>query len=192
MSPGGAGFEPDDDLVWPREGSEEVGDFRHFRVRQEWYRSPRHGRVHDFFVLDMPDWVQVVARTTAGSLVLVQQFRPGTRRVTMEFPAGLVEDGEAVTAAASRELAEETGYRGGEPKLIGEFDPNGALQNNRLSMVLIDGCRRTGRRDQDPGEAIRVREADAGDVDAMIEAGQLRDAYALVAWDCYRRHTRSE
>jgi len=190
MSRRGQAPDADDDLVWPQERSEQVGDFRHFRVRNEWYRSPRHGQLHDFFVLDMPDWVQVIARTTAGTLVLVEQFRPGTRRVTVEFPAGLVDDGEDAAVAAARELEEETGYRGGEPRVIGEFDPNAALQNNRLSIVLIEGCQRTGDRDQDPGEAIRVREAEVGEVDAMIEAGKVRDAYALVAWDCFRRHAR--
>jgi ADP-ribose pyrophosphatase len=177
-----------DDLVWPRERWEQVGDFRHFRVRREWCRSPRHGKLHDFYVLDMPDWVQVVPVTSDGRLVLVEQFRPGTRRVTVEFPAGLVDAGEDAPATAARELEEETGYRGGEPVVIGQFDPNAALQNNQLSIVLITECRRTGARDPDPGEAIRVREATVGEVDAMIAAGRIRDAYALVAWDCYRRY----
>jgi hypothetical protein len=33
-----------------------------------------------------------------------------------------------------------------------------------------------------------VREATVGEVDAMIASGRIRDAYALVAWDCYRRY----
>ncbi len=174
-----------DDLVWPRERSEPVGDFRHFRVRRDWNRSPRHGDVRDFYVLDMPDWVQVVPVTTDGKLVMVEQFRPGSRQVTLEFPAGLVEEGEEPVAAAVRELEEETGYRGGAPVIIADVDPNAALQSNRLFVAVVDNCRRTGERDQDPGEAIRPREVDPEELDGLIESGRFRDAYGIVAWSRY-------
>jgi ADP-ribose pyrophosphatase len=177
-----------DGLAWPLDRSEQAGDFRHFRVRRDWYRSPRDGEPHDFYVLDMPDWVQVVALTTEGRLVLVEQFRPGTRVVTLEFPAGLVDPGEEPAAAAARELAEETGYRGGEATIIAALAPNPALQNNRLFVVLIEGCQATGERDQDTGEAIRVRDARPEEIDSLILAERFDTAYGLVAWECYRRH----
>jgi ADP-ribose pyrophosphatase len=186
--PGGSDPGAGDDLVWPLERSEQVGDFRHFRARREWYRSPTDGEPHDFYVLDMPDWVQVVAVTTRQRLVLVEQFRPGSRRITLEFPAGLVDPGEAAAAAAVRELAEETGYHGRDPVVIGELDPNPALQNNRLFVVLIEGCRPSGDQDQDPGEVIRVREASEAALEALIATGQFATAYGLVAWECFRRY----
>lgn len=184
----GAGDGAGDDLVWPLERSEQVGDYRHFRVRRDWCRSPGAADPHDFYVLDMPDWVQVVAVTTDDRLVLVEQFRPGSRRVTLEFPAGLVDPGEDAVAAGVRELEEETGYRGGEAVVIGDLDPNPALQNNRLYVVLIEGCRATGERDPDPAEEIRVREASLDDVASLIHAARFDTAFGIVAWDCYRRH----
>jgi ADP-ribose pyrophosphatase len=189
VSPDGRDPGSDDrDLVWPRERSEQAGDFRHFRVRRDWNRSPRHGELRDFYILDMPDWVQVLAVTTEGRLVMVEQFRPGARAVTTEFPAGLVDPGERPEDAAARELEEETGYRGGTPVIISEMHPNAALQNNRLFIVLIEGCRPTGRRDQDPGEAIRAREEDPATIEEMLDSGRFRDAYGVVAWSCYLRH----
>jgi ADP-ribose pyrophosphatase len=179
-----------DALVWRRERSERAADFRAFRVRRDWNVSPRDGEVRDFYVLEMPDWVQVVPVTPEGRLVLVEQFRQGVRRVTLEFPAGVMERGEEPVEAAARELAEETGYRGGAATVIGELDANTALQSNRLFIVLIEGCCATGERDQDVGEVIRAREVEPAEVDALIAASRFRDAYGTVAWDRYRRYRR--
>jgi 8-oxo-dGTP pyrophosphatase MutT (NUDIX family) len=55
----------------------------------------------------------VVATTeTTGSLVLIEQFRIPLEVEVLEFPAGLVDPGEAPEQTAVRELAEETGYAG--------------------------------------------------------------------------------
>jgi ADP-ribose pyrophosphatase len=186
--PGGRGGADADELVWPLDRSDELGDYRHFRVQRHWCRSPRDGETRDFYILDMPDWVQVIPVTAEGRFVLVEQFRPGTRRVTLEFPAGLVDGGEAPIEAAVRELAEETGYRGGNAMVIRSYDPNPALQNNRLHIVVVDGCRATGDRDQDPGEAIRVRLASEDELEALIHEGRFETAFGMVAWECYRRY----
>ena len=184
--------EADGALVWPRERSEPVGDFRHFEVVRDWVRSPESEELRDFYVLDMPDWVQVLALTPHGQFVMVEQFRHGTRRVTIEFTAGLVEPGETPAECAVRELEEETGYVGGRVEVLGEVDPNAALQRNRLFLVLIRDCRPTGTKDEDPGEVVRPCVVEPNEVDAMLENGDFRDAYGILAWDFYRRWERKQ
>ena len=184
---GGAVSDGAGDLFWPRERSEQVGDFRHFRVRRDWNRSPQDGEVRDFYILEMPDWVQVIALTTDEAFVMVEQFRPGNRAVTIEFVAGLVDPGESPVEAAVRELEEETGHCGGEAEAIGWLFPNAALQNNRLHIVVVRDCRPTGDRDEDPGEFIRPTTRSPGEIDALIADGSFKDAYGIVAWDFYRR-----
>ncbi len=70
--------------------------------------------------------VQVaVAIPARGGLVLVARRPEGVHLAgTWEFPGGKIEAGEEPAAAARRELAEETGLRGGEiePLLVHAFD----------------------------------------------------------------------
>ena len=105
-----------------------------------------------FYVIDTADWVCVVAITETGELVLVRQYRHGWRDITLELPAGEVHAGEDVIAAARRELAEETGYIGGEAALIGATSPNPARYGNKLHIVLIRAPQKLAELKNDPEE----------------------------------------
>ncbi len=48
----------------------------------------------------------------SGRLILIRQYRPPVDAYVIEFPAGLVDEGESPASAALRELREETGYTG--------------------------------------------------------------------------------
>lgn len=175
------------DLVWEVERSELLQETRIFDVTRQWARAA-DGAVEDFFVLRAPDWVQIVPLLPDGRFVMVEQFRHGTRRMTIEFPAGIVEDGESPIECALRELEEETGYVAGSAEVVGRVDPNAAIQDNELFIVVLRDCEPGGELDQDLRERIRPRIVDPGEVDELIELGRFRDAYGIIAWDFYRRH----
>src|SRR5215471_3326477 len=116
--------------VWPLVSSRRRGDYHVFTVREDQTVSPRSHRTHDFYVLECPNWANVVALTPGNEVVLVRQFRAGTRSVTLEIPGGSVERGESPQAAVRRELREETGYAARRLRRIGVVHPNPAIQGN--------------------------------------------------------------
>src|SRR5215467_8361745 len=94
---------------WDKLGSKAGGDYRIFRVRTDRKVSPRTGSEHEFYVIDSANWVNVVATTRDGQLVLVEQFRHGTDTVELEVPGGVIDPRDASPeAAAARELREAT------------------------------------------------------------------------------------
>src|SRR5262245_46105319 len=98
-----------------------------FRLRRERFRSVRSGKAHDYFVAELADGVHVIAVTPDDRMVLVSQFRAGSRRDSLETPGGLLEPGEDPGVAGARELLEETGYAGDAPESLGILRPNPAL-----------------------------------------------------------------
>jgi ADP-ribose pyrophosphatase len=64
----------------------------------------------DWYYVDTPPSVLIVPLTGDGNLVFVRQYRHNLKAHVLEFPAGIINDGEEPEAAAIRELAEETGY----------------------------------------------------------------------------------
>lgn len=136
--------------------SRELANTPIFRLHEIEAEHPRTGSRRQYVTLDAPDWVNLVALTPEGQLVLVRQWRHGTRRFELELPAGAIDRGETPEQAAARELLEETGYSAATISRLGEVAPNAAFQHNRCYTVLAEGCVRTGETDFDEGEDIEI------------------------------------
>ena len=74
----------------------------------------------------------------SDKLVLIRQFRPPVDNYVIEFPAGLIDEGEDSKSSAIRELKEETGYKG---KIINVSTPvysSPGLTDETVSIVFVD------------------------------------------------------
>src|SRR5688500_14711605 len=68
--------------------------------------------------------VGIVALDGEGRVVLVRQFREAARKKLLELPAGIIDEGEEPLETARRELAEETGLRGGRWRELRRIHPS--------------------------------------------------------------------
>ncbi len=175
-------------LTWETTSAGEIAGFRVFGVQTVARRSRSSGRAGDFQVIHCPDWVNVVALTDAGHVVFVEQYRHGTDAMTLEIPGGMVDPGEAPSVAAARELAEETGFTGDDPVLLGTVHPNPALQNNACTTWLIANARRTQPPRPDDHEEISVLTHPLADVDGLIAGGAITHALVVAAFSMLRLH----
>jgi ADP-ribose pyrophosphatase len=168
---------------WPLVSSTAQGDFKVFSVRKDVARSPRTGLAHDFYVLDGPNWTNVVALTGRKEMVFVRQFRHGTRTVTLEIPGGCIDPGDrSPLAAARRELLEETGYAAPRWRRIGVVDPNPAILSNACTTYLALGARRVADQRPDGTEELDVVTVPLAEVPALVRGGAIRHALVLAAF----------
>jgi ADP-ribose pyrophosphatase len=142
---------------WMVEESNVTFEDRWLKVRTDRCIGAR-GRVIDpFHVLELPAWVNVVALTPDGDIVLVEQYRHGVGAILVELPAGIIDPGDTPASAAMRELREETGFTAQELHLVGSMDANPATQTNRSYSFLAIGATRAGDQRLDETEEIEVR-----------------------------------
>ena len=97
------------DKKWKILASEYQLQSKWLNVRKDKVRMPKGVELDDFYILEYPDWINVIAITEEGDFVLERQYRHGTQTVEYEICAGVIEDGEEPMIAAQRELYEETG-----------------------------------------------------------------------------------
>ena len=82
-------------------------------ARKDRVRLPNGVENNEYYVLEYPDWVNVVALTRDGRFLMERQYRHGLQLTSYEICAGVCEAGETPLQSAQRELYEETGYGGG-------------------------------------------------------------------------------
>lgn len=165
-----------------------------YLFRRPWLTARRdkvmlpNGVVHpEYYVLEYPTWINVIAITPEGKFVMVEQYRHGLGVTLIELCAGCAEDGETPEEAARRELLEETGYSGGTWRLLTVTSANPSSHNNLSYSFVAEGVVKTSEQHLDRTEDITVRLLTRGEVARLIESDELKQSLmtnALLRYLC--------
>jgi len=107
----------------------------------------------EYIVINSRDWVCVIPEVDEDFL-MVRQWRHGERAVSIEFPGGVIDDGETPEQGALRELREETGCRTDNLIYLGKVNPNPAIMSNHMHFFLARNLEPTGIQDLDDDEYV--------------------------------------
>ena len=167
------------DMTWKRLSTE-------YLFRRPWLTARRDrvqlpdGRVNDeYYVLEYPTWVNVIAVTEDGMMVIIRQYRHGLGQTNFELVAGVVEDGELPLQAAQRELLEETGYAGGEWEELMVISANASSMNNLSHCFLAKGVKCVSTQHLDACEDIEVYLFSEQEVRRLVDSGEFVQAFML-------------
>lgn len=151
-----------------------------YLIRRPWLTARRdkvqlpNGHVIDeYYVLEYPTWINVIAITPDDQFVFVRQYRYALGKTVDEIVAGVVEDGEDPMVAAKRELEEETGYTGGEWRELMVSSANASTMTNLTHSYIAYGVVPEGTPHLDDGEDIDVKLFSRSEVRSMLERGEI-------------------
>jgi ADP-ribose pyrophosphatase len=173
---------------WKHMRSRPAQSFRVFSIRTDTVVSPRTGTEHDFYIIESMDWINIIPLTDDHRVVMVRQYRHGSREVTLEIPGGLVDPGDTPEEAAARELLEETGYQANKWLKIGVVNPNPAIFNNRCYTFAARNLKKVSHPVPDQTEDIEVALIPLFEIPELIRGGKIDHAIVISAFYLYFLH----
>jgi len=171
---------------WPIIKTSEGPDMGLFSVRVNRCRSPRTGQEHDFYVIDFPNWVQVLPITADQQVLMIRQYRHGCGRTFLELPGGLIDDDDASPQdTAERELLEETGFRANNLFLLAKTYPQPAVLSNSGFTYVATGVEKVADPMLDAAEDIEMDLIDLRRIPDMLRQGEINHGQTVMALSMY-------
>ncbi|MDO4930448.1 MAG: NUDIX hydrolase [Bacteroidales bacterium] len=137
-----------------------------------------NGVVNDeYYVLEYPTWVNVIARTVEGKYIFIRQYRHGLGQTNYEIVAGTMDPTDkSPEEAARRELYEEAGYGGGQWRLLSALSANASAMNNLSYSFVAEGVEKVSTQHLEPTEEITVHLLDETEVRHLLEHDEIKQA----------------
>lgn len=164
------------DLTWKKLSSRYLHKGPWATLRSDRCMMPDGRIVEDYYVLEYPDWVNAVAVTEDGKILMVYQYRHAAGIVSLEIPGGVIEKGESPVQALHRELLEETGYAFDNFELLCTVYANPSTANNQTHCYLARGGKKVQEQSLDGQEEIVVKTFTIAEVKQLLAENKVAQA----------------
>lgn len=155
-----------------------------FTLRQDHIRLTNGVEIPKYYVLEYPDWVNVLAITKDKKFLMIRQYRHGTKSVNFELCGGCVDPTDASPLmAAQRELLEETGYGNGKWSFNLKLSANPSTTNNWTYNFIAEDVEPIGTQHLDGGEDISVHLLSLEEVINLVQQNEvIQSIHACAIW----------
>ena len=150
-------------------------------VYEDWVSKENDGRSGMFNRIEVRDAVIVVPILEDSSLIMVENYRHGADRNLLELPGGFINENEAESDAARRELLEETGYTCNKVVLINWFYTWPGRTAQRNFVIMARGLKKHYYKNLDEFEFIRVHKISGDKIRRELKRGKIKSAVTISA-----------
>lgn len=165
-----------DDRKWEVLESEYLIRRPWLTARRDRVKLPTGVEIPEYYILEYPDWVNVIAITKEGQFVLVRQYRHGIGETRFEICAGVCEEGEEAIVSAQRELYEETGYGNGNWTELMTISANASTMTNITHCYLATDVEPISTQHLEETEDLTVHLFTADEVKTLLMNDEVKQS----------------
>ena len=146
-----------------------------FKLKSDKCELPDGRIMPRYYVMDFPDWVNILPITADGEVILIKQYRHASQKMHLEIPGGSLDPklNESNLEGAKREMLEETGYDSARVELVASQYPNPALQSNQMHTYIAYDCVKTQLQKFDEFEDLSLYFCSMEELEAHLLQGDI-------------------
>jgi ADP-ribose diphosphatase len=146
---------------------------------QEYLVEFPNGEEKKRIILEHPGAAAAVALLPDGKILLVRQYRQAAEKITLEIPAGKMDEGETPEDCIRRELVEETGYRTDKLTHLRSYYPSLGISSEIIHIYLAKELHPV---ESSGGDEIALEPViiPLEEVKRLIEAGEIMDSKTII------------
>ncbi|WP_165043987.1 NUDIX hydrolase [Dysgonomonas sp. ZJ709] len=173
-----------EDRKWKVLHSEYLSREPWFTVRKERVELPNGNEIPNYYVLEYPDWVNVIAITKEKKFIFVRQYRHGLGKTCFELCAGVSEkEDPSYMVSAQRELLEETGYGNGNWEEYAVISANPSTHTNLTHCFLATDVEPVAKQNLESTEDLTIHLLSIDEVKALLQNDEIKQAlHATPLW----------
>mgnify|MGYP001775350326 FL=1 len=165
-----------DDKSWRIIHSEYLIKRPWLTARRDHIRMPNGIENEEYYILEYPDWVNVIALTKDGQFLMERQYRHGLQWTGYEICAGICEKEETPLEAAKRELYEETGYGNGHWEHFMTISANATTMTNLCHCFLATDVEKVSEQHLEETEDISIHLLSTEEVRELLTGDLIKQA----------------
>lgn len=164
-------------------------------ARKDCVQLPNGNKIPSYYILEYPDWINIIAITKEKRFIFIRQYRHGIQEVRYELCAGVCDPAdESPLAAAKRELLEETGYGNGEWKEFMKLSANPSTMTNWTYCFVAIDVEKISSQHLEATEDLTVHLLSEDEVLELLQSDQIKQSlhaaplWKYVAESIHNRH----
>lgn len=177
--------------AWQLIDTEYIVDNRWIRFSKRKFLLPNGSVIPDYYIVEKPDVVLVVAITPERQTMIMKEFERGVMETGYKFPAGRTNASEKPEDAAKREFYEETGIMVNDLISAGVLHADPGWLTTKVHVFVAHVPLMTAQDIlQNPHELFETEWIDFHLLGKLIDSGEVHNIFVVSAYHLAEKYVK--